>query len=337
MKCREHALENAQTLLNCLKFKGSTGYIPVELSIIIVNWNVRDLLDACLASIYASDFDSKNYEIIVVDSASDDGSSDMLREKYPQVILLPQTANIGFTRGNNLGLAQARGKHLLLLNPDTELSRAALAQLLEYMKERPAVGIIGPHTLNSDGSHQSTRRRFPTFMTGIFESSWLSQWAPAAVEKDYRLLNTRDDEIIEADWVQGSAILLRREVYQDIGELDDGYTMYYEELDYCRRAVSAGWRVVYHGGARITHHGGKSSEQASAFKQIHFHTSKLRYFHKHHGRGAYIVLRSLLLLQFSWQLALESLKGALGHKRPLRAERVRVYWQVLRSGLKAKL
>ena len=309
----------------------------MDLSIIIVNWNVRDLLDACLASIYASDLEAVNYEIIVVDSASDDDSIDMLREKYPAVILLPQTKNIGFTRGNNIGLARAKGDYLLLLNPDTELSPEAVALLLKYLKADPQVGIIGPHTLNTDGSHQSTRRRFPTLVTGIFESTWLSAWAPATIERDYRMLDRRDNDIIEVDWVQGSAFMLRRAVYVDIGGLDEGYTMYSEELDYCRRAKSAGWRVVYHGGAQITHHGGKSSEQASAFKQVHFHTSKLRYFRKHHGYGAYIVLRALLLIQFGWQLILESLKGALGHKRQLRAERVRIYWTVLRSGLKANV
>jgi len=309
----------------------------VDLSIIIVNWNVRDLLDACLASIYASDLEAVNYEIIVVDSASDDDSIDMLREKYPAVILLPQTKNIGFTRGNNIGLARAKGDYLLLLNPDTELSPEAVALLLKYLKADPQVGIIGPHTLNTDGSHQSTRRRFPTLVTGIFESTWLSAWAPATIERDYRMLDRRDNDIIEVDWVQGSAFMLRRAVYVDIGGLDEGYTMYSEELDYCRRAKSAGWRVVYHGGAQITHHGGKSSEQASAFKQVHFHTSKLRYFRKHHGYGAYIVLRALLLILFGWQLILESLKGALGHKRQLRAERVRIYWTVLRSGLKANV
>ncbi len=309
----------------------------MDLSIIIVNWNVRDLLDACLASIYASDLEAVNYEIIVVDSASDDDSIDMLREKYPAVILLPQTKNIGFTRGNNIGLARAKGDYLLLLNPDTELSPEAVALLLKYLKADPQVGIIGPHTLNTDGSHQSTRRRFPTLVTGIFESTWLSAWAPATIERDYRMLDRRDNDIIEVDWVQGSAFMLRRAVYVDIGGLDEGYTMYSEELDYCRRAKSAGWRVVYHGGAQITHHGGKSSEQASAFKQVHFHTSKLRYFRKHHGYGAYIVLRALLLILFGWQLILESLKGALGHKRQLRAERVRIYWTVLRSGLKANV
>ena len=316
----------------------------VDLSIIIVSWNVRELLDKCLASLRLAnrsirhdDGDEFSIEIIVVDSASEDGSAELVREKHPTITLLTQSENIGFTRGNNIGLSYARGTYILLLNPDTEVCLDALAKMISFMIENPTVGILGPHTLNSDGSHQSTRRRFPTLMTGIFESTWLSAWAPAGVERHYRMLDTDDNDILHADWVQGSALMLRREVYDTVGGLDEGYTMYSEELDYCRRAKSAGWQVVYHGSARITHHGGKSSEQVADIKQIHFHTSKLRYFRKHHSYEHYLILRAILLLQFSWQLCLESIKGALGHKRDLRAERVRVYWQVLRSGLQAKL
>ncbi len=310
--------------------------MPV-ISIIIVSWNVRDLLDKCLASLDAALAAIPESEIFVVDSASDDGSADMTRAKHPQARVLEQRENIGFVRANNLALERAAGEFLLLLNPDTEVAPDALTTLLDFMRANPHAAIVGPHTRNSDGSHQSTRRRFPTLWTGLFESSWFAPFAPASIERHYRMLECADDAILECDWAQGSALLLRREVYADIGALDAGFAMYYEELDYCRRAKQAGWRVFYHGGARITHHGGKSSEQAVAFKQISFHSSKLRYFRKHHGFGQYLVLRLLLLLQFAWQLALESLKGLLGHKRELRARRMRVYWQVLRSGLKAKI
>ena len=308
----------------------------MRLSIIIVNWNVRDLLDRCLASLFAADIAPGSFEIIVVDAASADSSAGMVRGKYPAVLLLEQAENVGFTRGNNIGLARAQGEFILLLNPDTEVRRGAINLLVDYLKTNPEVGVVGPHTLNSDGSHQSTRRRFPTLMTGVFESTWLAAAAPAGVERDYRLLDFDDDDIVPVDWVQGSALMLRRELWRDIGGLDESFVMYYEELDFCRRAKSAGWKVAYHGGAIITHHGGKSSEQAAAQKLIHFHTSKLRYFRKHHGVGSYLFLRAILLLQFAGQLALETAKGALGHKRELRAERVRQYWRVLQSGLRAK-
>lgn len=314
-----------------------------DLSIIIVNWNVRDLLDRCLSSIYDSQAavgrkckDLPQLEILVVDCASADDSVSMVSEKYPDVVLLPQDENIGFSRGNNLAMSAATAPVFLLLNPDTEVSEDAIFQMLQYLESHPTVGILGPHTLNSDGSHQSTRRRFPSVLTGVFESTWLSALAPAAIHEHYYMRDSDDDAILEVDWVQGSAMMLRRQIFAAIGGLDDGFVMYSEELDYCRRAKSAGWKVIYHGGARITHHGGKSSDQAPAFAQIQFHTSKLRYFRKHHGLLSYLLLRALILLQFLWQLALESIKAVLGHKRDLRLQRIRVYWQVIRSGLKAE-
>lgn len=315
-----------------------------EISVIIVNWNVRDLLDKCLASLLeaqnaAGTGDEKRLplEIIVVDCNSQDGSLAMARERYPGVKLMAQCENVGFTRGNNLGMEAAAADTLLLLNPDTEVCKDSLITMLGYLRQHPGTGILGPHTLNTDGSHQSTRRRFPTLMTGIFESTWLSVLAPASVFDSYFMRDTEDDEILEVDWVQGSALMLRRAVLQDIGGLDEGFVMYSEELDFCKRAKDAGWNVIYHGGAKIRHHGGKSSEQVAAFKQIQFHSSKLRYFRKHHGYRHYVLLRALLLAQFSWQLILELGKAFVGHKRELRRQRIKIYWQVLRNGLKAEV
>ncbi|MDE2818111.1 MAG: glycosyltransferase family 2 protein [Chloroflexota bacterium] len=312
-----------------------------EISVIIVNWNVRDLLDKCLASLFqAQDAGGGKrlaLEIIVVDCNSQDASVAMVRERYPGVKLLPQTENIGFTRGNNLGMAAAAADTLLLLNPDTEVCKDTLMTMLEFMQQRPDTGILGPHTLNTDGSHQSTRRRFPTLLTGIFESTWLSALAPAGLFDSYFMRDTADGDILEVDWAQGSALMLRRAVLRDIGGLDEGFVMYSEELDFCKRAKDAGWKVMYHGGAKIMHHGGKSSEQVAAFKQIQFHSSKLRYFRKHHGYPQYVLLRALLLAQFCWQLVLELGKACIGHKVALRRQRIKTYWRVLRDGLKAEV
>ncbi|MCY4020600.1 MAG: glycosyltransferase family 2 protein [Chloroflexi bacterium] len=315
-----------------------------EISVIIVNWNVRDLLDKCLASLFAAqdatdarDGKRPPLEIIVVDCDSQDGSVAMVRERYPGVKLLAQGENVGFTRGNNLGMEAATADTLLLLNPDTEVCQGSLNTMLGYLQRQPGTGIVGPHTLNTDGSHQSTRRRFPTLMTGIFESSWLAALAPRSVFDSYFMRDTSDDDILEVDWVQGSALMMRRAVLQDIGGLDEGFVMYSEELDFCKRAKDAGWSVTYHGGAKIRHHGGKSSEQVAAFKQIQFHSSKLRYFRKHHGYAHYALLRAMLLAQFCWQLVLELGKALIGHKRALRQQRIKTYWQVLRHGLKAEI
>ncbi len=306
----------------------------IELSIIIVSWNVADLLEICLNSILRNTNPAKT-EIIVVDSASADDSVDRLRANYPQIKLMAQAENLGFSRSNNIGLAAASGNYLMLLNPDTEIIEDALGQMQQYLEDHPDVGIVGPHTLNSDGTTQSTRRRFPSLLIGFFESTWFQGFAPKSMLTNYYVENEPDNAVIDVDWVQGSALMTRRTVYEQIGGLDEGYTMYSEEIDWCKRAKAAQWRVVYLGTARIIHHGGKSSEQVTARKHIHFQESKLRYFRKYHGWLPSQLLRGFLMLNYVCQIIVESAKGLLGHKRGLRRERIRAYWQVLRSGLKA--
>ncbi len=307
----------------------------IELSVIVVSWNVSDLLATCLQSILDSPF-AASTEIIVVDSGSADGTAAMLTQRFPTVRVLRQSDNVGFTRGNNLGLREARGRLLLLLNPDTKIRGDALGQMARYLDANPTVGIVGPRTLNADGSTQSTRRRFPTLRLALVESTWLQPYAPKTLLNLYYCADQPDDTAThEVDWVQGSALMARREVYTQIGGLDEGYVMYSDELDWCRRAKDAGWRVVYVGEAEIIHYGGQSSAQAPARTQIEFQRSKLRYFRKFHGAAASTLLRADLLLQYLWQLGLEAAKGALGSKPDLRRERVRAYWSVLRSGLKA--
>jgi len=304
-----------------------------DLSIIIVSWNVRDLLAACLGSIEAY-HGTLSLETIVVDAASNDGSAAMVAADFPQVKLLAQAQNVGFVGGNNLGLAAATGRYLLLLNPDTQLHPHALATLVAYLDAHPQVGIVGPHTLNTDGTHQSTRRRFPALWVGMVESTWLQTVLPARVLAGFYLQNTSNESTLEVDWVQGSALMARREVYAQIGGLDPAYVMFFEELDWCKRAKQAGWGVVYVGAALITHHGGGSTAQVATRKHIHFQQSKLHYFRKFHGLGAALLLRGVLLANYGLQVLIEGSKLLAGHKPELRRERIRSYAAVLRSIIK---
>jgi N-acetylglucosaminyl-diphospho-decaprenol L-rhamnosyltransferase len=321
----------------------------IDLSILIVSWNVRDLLAACLDSIAAAPviIDSEpvgadlrtrptsagevRVEVIVVESASSDGSADMIRSQYPWVCLLAQDENVGFTRGTNLALETAQGRHVLLLNPDTVIRGDALNQLVDALDAQPTVGIVGPRVLNDDGTTQSTRRRFPTRLTAIFESTWLQAYAPHRMLDRFYVTDLPDDGTFEVDWVQGCALAARRAVYEQIGLLDPGYVMFSEELDWCRRAKDAGWRVLYLGSAQVTHYGGKSTEQVQANKHIYFQQSKLRYFRKFHGRGFALALRVFLLLSYSAQIGVEGCKALVGHKRPVRRERIQTYWRVIRA------
>ena len=310
----------------------------INLSVVILNWNVRDLLRQCLESVVRDDGPANRHqplftEIIVVDNASSDGSVEMVRAEFPAVRLIVNAANRGYPGGNNDGIAAAQGRYVLILNPDTQVVGDALSALVAYADGHPDVGVVAPQLLNTDGSVQSSRRRFPTMMTALFESTWLQSVAPRGVLRYYYMLDRTDDETQQVDWAVGACLLVRREVIDQVGTLDEGFFMYSEEMDWCRRIKQAGWKIVYLPTAQVIHHMGKSSDQVMAQRHIYFQTSKVRYFRKHHGKWAAALLRMALLAMYVWQLVLEAVKGLIGSKPTLRRERVRAYWQVLRSGL----
>ncbi|MEA3397137.1 MAG: glycosyltransferase family 2 protein [Chloroflexota bacterium] len=307
---------------------------PPTLSVIIVSWNVRELLRRALASLYASWGDRPGLEIIVVDNDSDDDSVAMLRAEFPQVQVIANSDNRGFTVGNNQGLTCAHGDFLLLLNPDTEVEGEALWQLLDYANNHPRVGMLGPRLLNPDGSTQSSRRRFPTLPVLFLESTWLQGLLPRRVLRSYYAQEHPDAAVQTVDWITGAAMLTRREVVAQVGGLDEGFFMYSEELDWCRRIKEAGWKIVYYPEARIVHHEGKSSEQVVPARHSYFQSSKVYYTRKYHGRLVSESLRWWLLAQYVWQLGVEGAKWLLGNRRTLRAERLAAYRQVLRSGLR---
>lgn len=316
-----------------------------DLSIVIVNWNVVDLLRRCLDSIVGEstpDAGSRlalpgtswSYEIWVVDNASTDGSPEMVRREFPYVHLIANSENLGFTVANNQAIRRSNGEYILLLNCDTEVVGDALPTMLTYMEKHLDVGVLGPQLRYPDGSVQSSRRRFPSMETAYLESTILQQWFPHNdTLRRYYMADVPDDAIHEVDWVVGACMMTRRQVVDQIGLLDEGFFMYSEELDWCYRIKQAGWKVVYLPEAEVLHHEGRSSEQVVPARHIHFQSSKVRFFWKHHGAVSGELLRVFLLASYAFQLCQEAAKWLLGHKRRLRAERVRAYWQVLRSGL----
>ncbi len=305
----------------------------VDLSVIIVSWNVRELLARCLASLRAAGIGS--WEIIVVDNASSDGSAAMVRQHFPQVRLIANDSNLGFAHGNNQGIAASQGCYVLLLNPDTEVVGEAVATLLTFLDAHPDVGVMGPQLRYPDGSIQPSRRRFPTLATAFVESTVLQPlFAGSSLLRRYYVADRPDDVTQDVDWLVGACLLVRREAIVQAGPLDEGFFMYSEELDWCRRLKQAGWRIVYLPAAQVIHYEGKSSEPNLAVRDIRFHSSKVRYFRQHHGAWSAELLRLFLLGTFVWQLAVESLKWLVGHKRPLRASRVKAYLEVLHSGLR---
>ncbi len=328
----------------------------VDLSIVIVNWNVRALLRRCLASLVRErvrvpakgsieedrlpGWPGRNgppaavFEVVVVDCDSTDGSAEMVGREFPWAKLIASDDNLGYARGNNQGIAEATGRYILILNPDTEVVDDALATMVRYLDEHPAVGILGPGLINPDGALQSSRRRYPTLATAFLESTLLQQWCPKnRVARRYYMSDCPADVPQPVEWLVGAALMIRREAWQQVGPLDEGFFMYFEELDWCRRCQAAGWEIHYLPAAQIIHHEGKSSEQVATDRTIRFHRSKIRYFRKYYGVGWALVIRFFLLGTFALQLCEESLKWLIGHRRGLRRARVASYWQVLRSGL----
>jgi GT2 family glycosyltransferase len=207
--------------------------------------------------------------------------------------------------------------------------------MVAYMDRQPEVGALGPQLRYPGGRLQSSRRRFPGLTTALVESTIVQEWSPDnRILRRYYMVDTPDNATQDVDWVVGACLLVRREVYAQVGGLDEAFFMYSEELEWCRRMKDAGWRIVYLPTATVIHHEGKSSEQVVPARHIHFQTNKVRYFHKHHGRLQAEALRWYLLSTYIFQSAREGLKWIVGHKRPLRAERLRAYRQVLRSGLR---
>lgn len=267
-----------------------------------------------------------------MDNGSADGSAAMVQTEFPGVRLLAETANHGFAHGNNLGIAASRGRLVLLLNPDTVLEPGSLGALAGYLDAHPAVGLVGPRLLNPDGSPQSSRRRFPTWGTGLIESTPLQPWLPRlGLLRRYYVLDRSDDEAQAVDWVAGACMLARRVALAQVRGFDPGYFMYSEELDLCRRLRATGWEIGYEPAARVVHYGGQSSDQNIPARHIRFNQAKLRYFARWHGRGAAAALRLWLCALYAWQGGLEAGKWLLGHRRSLRRERVALYSQVVRA------
>lgn len=303
----------------------------MDISIIIVNWNVKELLRNCLHALLEAGA-GLALEIIVVDSASTDGSVQMVRQEFPQVRLVASAENLGYSRGNNTGCRVAGGRYLFLLNPDTVVQPDTLQQLVRYMEAHPAVGAAGPQLLWPDGSLQSSRRRLPTLGTLFWESTLLGQWFPHNRHIHYyHMLDQPLQEAQPVEWVVGAALFIRRETWEQVGPLDETFFMYFEETDWLRRCAEAGWEIVYLPEARLIHYEGKSSEQGLADRAIRFQRSKLHYTRKYFGGGWSSLLRVFLWLTFAFQWAEETAKWLIGHRRPLRRQRMGAYRQVLQA------
>jgi len=264
----------------------------MELSIIIVNWNTRGLLEQCLASIEHT-ADELEYELIVVDNDSTDGSPQMVMDRFPRVKLIQNHVNSGFASANNLGIRQSLGRFILLLNSDTVVMRSALQNLLDFMHMHPDVGAVSACLLNGDESRQYSCSPIPTLRREVLRMLHFPGIRPDGY---YPMEDWNADEPHEVEVILGACMLLRKDVLEQVGLMDEDYFMYSEEVDLCYRMRKGGWRIYWVPQSRVVHFGGQSTRQASAEMFLRLYESKLVFFRKNYGRFIAFAYKLLLMV-----------------------------------------
>jgi len=249
----------------------------VDLSIIVVTWNVRDLLAACLRALPEA-AEALLTEVMVIDNGSTDGTCEFVRDNFPGVQLLANGENVGFARANNRGLARAQASYTVLLNPDTEPQPRSLTEMVGFMEAHPRAGAASPRLVRPNGSTQ------PYAFGGDPSPGYLVRRAFALARKTYlHDWGTREPQ--QVDWVSGACLMARREAVQQVGGLDENMFMYFEDNDWCRRMRLAGWQVWYNPSAEVIHIGGASLNQNAGARAAYYRS--LAYFYrKHYGRAA---------------------------------------------------
>lgn len=275
------------------------------LSLIVVSFNTRDLLQDCLRSIPAGLGDLSG-EIWVVDNASSDGSPEMVATSFPDVHLVRSETNLGFARANNLALAQASGEFLVLLNPDTECDSDSLKLLVKFLEEHPRCGACAPRLLNSDRSLQPNGSLFPTPGREWLQFLGFDRLAPRWYAGRFGAGREDLEQTCRVDSVSGACLAIRREALDQVGPLDERFFLFFEEVDWCRRAATAGWEIWLAAESTVVHHWMGSVRLHVRQANRHYLANLVRYHRKHHGWvGAALVLPLYVLgwLRTEWRLA----------------------------------
>ena len=298
-----------------------------ELSISIVSWNTRQLLRDCLGAI-RSDPRSGGWEVFVVDNASGDGSADMVEQGFPEVEVIRSRENLGFGGGHNLGLARARGRYRLILNPDTRVDPGALGAMVDFADRNPAVGAVGPRLEDGRGSLERSWGRSPGTLPLIAHKLLLHRLFP------YRRLARLRGGAADVGWLTGACLMVRREAAEAAGPLDDGMFMCHEDVEWCMRLRSAGWRVVYLPQSRVVHHEGRSIRQRLGEMLVVSQQSQYYLFQKHFGRGRLHLLRLLTGVEMILRAGLWSLLWLVrprtrGESRDRLGAYRRILWRTL--------
>jgi GT2 family glycosyltransferase len=305
-------------------------------SVIIANYNGGDLVLRCLDSVYG-DAQGLDLEVIVVDNASTDGSSEAIGAQFPAAQLVQNRENLGFAKAVNQGLRLTQGANLILLNNDAYFLPGGLRGLVAFMAGQAEFDVVGPKVLNPDGSVQPSCFLFPTFRDVLFESLLLSRLFPHSDFFNHRDMGSFNHEALrEVDWVLGACMAVRRGAADAAGPMDEHYFMYSEELDWCRAMRDAGRRICYWPQPTIVHSGQQRSRRIRPEVLARGFLSLYYYYEKHHGRGYALAVRLIWTVGMALRLAVVLPMALLG-RRPEAKSSARRYLAVVRSSLTGRV
>lgn len=263
------------------------------LSIVIVNYNSKDYLRECFYSIQETAANLE-HEIIVIDNHSFDGSVEFIRKVFPEVTLIANKFNYGFSRACNQGIKISKGRYILLLNNDTVLLPHALEDMIAVMEQSPGIGLLGCKLLNTDRSLQQSFGKVTGFLNEFGRKYFINLYEKYKNPLVGKFLNWAHTEEKEVEWVKGACMLLRRQAIFDADLMDENYFMYMEEVDLSIRVKQLGWKVVYTPKAQIIHHGGGSTATNSYRASVEYRKSQLYFYKKHYGKSGLFKLRAYL-------------------------------------------
>lgn len=299
----------------------------MDVSIIIVNWNTRDLLRKCLAAV-SQHVHALKYEMIVVDNASKDDSIAMVRAEFPSVQLIENQENVGFARANNQAMRVSKGEFLLLLNSDAFVQTGTIQTLVHALRNTHKAGAAGGLLVNVDGTFQSSYYDFPTLISELLTLAGLNRqvyWP----EHPSHPARTAHEQVARVDWVMGANFLVRREAVDAVGLLDESYFMYAEEMDWLYRMRKAGWHTMYVPTAITTHVGSASNTIGSPRKRINLAQSKVLFFRKHYAPWkAFALYWGGKLIAFTRMLAFAPM-ALIPSKRAAAKVRMAASWAML--------
>lgn len=257
----------------------------MDLSVIVVSYNTKDLLEQTIESVVKTT-SNINYEIIVSDNDSTDGSPEMVKAKFPKVRLIENKANWGFSKGNNIAIKKAKGRYILLLNSDTVVKKDCLEKSLRYMDGHKDVGVLGCKVVLPSGElDHACKRGFPTPEASLYYMLGFHKFFPRNPKYGaYLASHIRDDQVAEVDALMGAFMMLPREVIGQVGMLDENFFMYGEDLDWCYRIKAAGYKVIYYPKAEIIHYKGSSSKKKRGKTIYEFHRAMILFYNKHYKK-----------------------------------------------------